>query len=115
MKLDLKNEFITEDLGTKYQLPEYEVAPAGLRKTGVYQEIRFVRGSKDVDENIPGVEGIMHENLLAMMIADLQYKQSLVPSRETAIVITKLQEAYLWLLQRQIDRKDRDVEGTYKR
>ena len=50
-----------------------------------------------------------------MMIHDLKFKSSIVPSRESSIVITKLQEALMWLRQRQIDRVKRDVEGTYKK
>lgn len=47
------------------------------------------------------------------MIADLQYKSSLVPSRETALAITKLQEALFWIEERQRDREARNVQGTY--
>ena len=64
---------------------------------------------------IPRVDGILHEQLLGMMIKDLQYKSELVPSRESAIVITKLQEALFWLEERQRNREKRNVEGTYKK
>lgn len=76
------------------------------------QTITFVRGDKtDNGEIIPRVDGILHEQLLAMMISDLQYKSKLVPSTETSIAITKLQEALMWLEER--DRENRNVQGTY--
>jgi len=49
-----------------------------------------------------------------MMIHDLKFKNQLVPSREGSLVITKLQEALGWLRQRQIDRQQRKVDGTYQ-
>jgi len=63
----------------------------------------------------PRVNGILHEQLLAMMIEDLRYKTTLVPSRETANVITKLQEALFWLEERQRDKDSRNVQGTYQK
>lgn len=78
------------------------------------QTITFVRGDKtDNGTIIPRVDGILHEQLLAMMINDLQYKSKLVPSRETSIAITKLQEALMWLEERQRDRENRNIQGTY--
>lgn len=129
MNLDLKEDFEIIEEGTRYQLPEYEVKEgAGLIRTvgkkaknGEYYqtaipvEIRFVRGSKIGDENVEKRNGTLHEHLLAMMIHDLKFKSNLVPSRETSLAITKLEEAMMWLRQRQIDRLKREVEGTYKK
>jgi hypothetical protein len=50
-----------------------------------------------------------------MMIMDLKFKNTLVPSREGSLIITKLEEAQQWVLKRQIDRKKREVQGTYKK
>lgn len=61
------------------------------------------------------VDGILHEQLLGIMIEDLQYKSTLVSSREDALVITKLQEALFWLEERSRNRDKRNVEGTYKK
>ena len=63
---------------------------------------------------IPRVPGIVYEALLGVMVEDLKYKNELVPSRETAIAITKLEEAALWLAKRSADRQKRQVQGTYK-
>lgn len=114
MKVDLKNEFVILEEGSEYALPEYFITEEGLQKSETHNIIRFVRGSKE-GEGVLKQTGIVHETLLSMMIKDLQYKNTLVPSRETSLVITKLQEAYLWLIQRQIDRNDRGVQATYKK
>ena len=62
-----------------------------------------------------GTIGILHEQLLAMIVEDLKYKSTLVPSRETAVAITKLQEALFWLEEREKDREARKVLGTYNK
>lgn len=116
LTLELKEEVRICEEGTHYQLPVYEVIPGtGIVKVGGHLNVHFVRGSKNKEDQIEGKTGTMHEHLLAMMIYDLQYKNKLVPSREGALVITKLQEALHWLRQRQVDRIKRDVVGTYKK
>jgi len=119
MEIDLKNDFEILEEGTSYLLPVYRVVDGkGLEYVedpAAQQRLNFVRGSKVNEEEVEKREGTLHEHLLAVMIHDLQYKNGLVPSREGALVITKLQEAQQWLLQRQIDRKSRDVEGTYQK
>ncbi len=82
----------------------------------VYQIITFLRGDRtDKGIVIPRVDGILHEQLLGMMIEDLKYKSNLVPSRETSIVITKLEEALMWLEKRASDREKKGILGTYKK
>ena len=116
MNIELKEDFIVQDQGVAYQLPEYRVVDGkGIERTGNVQTIQFVRSSKLQGEEVPKFEGTLHEHLLSMMIYDLQYKNSLVPSREGALVITKLQEAIGWLRQRQVDRTQREVVGTYQK
>jgi len=48
------------------------------------------------------------------MIEDLKYKPSLVPSRETSLVITHLQEAQHWLEERTLAREAAGVLGIYQ-
>jgi len=129
MEIDLKEDFEIIEEGTTYRIPEYEVIDGkGIQKTvgkkasnGEYYsipqpvEIRFVRGSKLGDENVEKRNGTLHEHLLGVMIHDLKFKSKLVPSRESSLVITKLEEALMWLRQRQIDRVKRSVEGSYKK
>lgn len=116
LTLSLKEDFTTLEEGTQYLLPMYQVIDGkGIERIGKEMKINFVRGSKLKGEDVPRREGTLHEHLLAMMIKDLQYKNSLVPSREGSLVITKLQEALGWLRQRQVDRIQRNVEGTYQK
>jgi hypothetical protein len=115
MNINLKEHFLTEEEGTTYHLPTYDVVDGqGIVETDELLPIRFVRGSKLADEEVERRRGTLHEHLLAMMIHDLRYKSKLVPSRESSIVITKLEEALHWLRARQIDRVKREVVGTYK-
>lgn len=129
----MKRYFKTIEEGTTYLLPKWRVVDGeGIKLVQrienlnedlsefptfdklCNQKITFVRGDKtDNGEIIPRVDGILHEQLLAMMINDLQYKSKLVPRTETSIAITKLQEALMWLEERQRDRENRNVQGTY--
>lgn len=121
----MKRNFKTIEEGTTYMLPKWRVVDGegikliseiegNVQISDWMQQITFVSGDKiDNGVIIPRVDGILHEQLLTMMISDLQYKSKLVPSRETSIVITKLQEALMWLEERQKDRENRNVQGTY--
>lgn len=116
MKIDLKEDFNVLEEGTQYELPNYRVVEGeGIQKTSPGQLINFVRGSKLGEDGVEKRKGTLHEHLLAVMIHDLKFKNSLVPSRESSLAITKLEEALMWLRQRQIDRLKREVEGTYKK
>jgi hypothetical protein len=117
MNIDLKEHFYIVEEGTTYELPVYEVVEGKgiveLEKES--QVLHFVRGSKINDVDVEKRVGTLHEHLMSVMIYDLKLKNKLVPSRETAIVITKLEEALHWLRHRQIDRLKREVEGTYNK
>ena len=116
MNIDLKNDFEIIEDGVHYRIPEYKVVDGkGIEKTGNYMDIKFVRGSKLKDENVEKKEGTLHEHILAVLIHDLNFKHKLVPSREGAITLTKLQEAIQWLWQRQVDRIMKGIIGTYKK
>lgn len=116
MNIDLKEDFIEYEKGTSYGLPTYSIVDnVGIQRTGDTLLLDFVRGSKLGEEDVEKRIGTLHEHLLSVMIHDLKFKNSLVPSREGALVITKLEEALGWLRQRQIDRIKRNVEGTYKK
>ncbi len=116
MNITLKEDFIIVEKGTHYQLPCYKVVDGqGIVRTDHHLDFNFVRGSKLKDEEVEKREGTLHEHLLAMMISDLQYKNSLVPSRESSLIITHLQDALNWLRQRQIERLKRNDQGTYQK
>lgn len=57
-------------------------------------------------------DGTTVEDLLAVAIGKLNEYNKEVPSRETSLAITKLEEALLWLHYRTVDRTRRNVEGT---
>lgn len=115
MDIQLKEHFEIKEEGTFYVLPTYDVEDGkGIVETDEGLELRFVRGSKSGQQDVERRRGTLHEHLLSVMIHDLKYKQSLVPSRETAIVITNLEQALHWLRARQIDRAKREVLGTYQ-
>lgn len=60
-----------------------------------------------------GVNGVMNEDLIAMVICRLEhFQKSEFSSRDNAMAITKLEEALLWLRKRTIGRENRGVEGT---
>lgn len=125
-------QFTVKELGTSYLLPKFRVVDGkGIESlvdrekdklqgttpdSNSFQEITFVRGDKtDNGEVIPRVNGILIEQLLGVMIKDLKYKNSLIPSRESSLAITKLEEALFWLEERQRDRESRNVVGTYNK
>lgn len=110
-----KRGFNTVELGTHYELPVYEVIDGkGIQETGAVLTINFVRGSKLKDEDVEKREGTLHEHLLSAMIHDLKFKNSLLPSRETATAITNLEQALHWLEEREHARQAQGVVGTYK-
>ena len=60
-----------------------------------------------------GVNGVMNEDLIAILVDRLQgFQSGNYACRENAIAITKLEEALLWLRKRTMDRERRGVEGT---
>lgn len=73
-------------------------------------EVKFQKGP--IKE--AGVNGVMNEDLIAMVIDRLNsFQESDYKCRENAIAITKLEEALLWLRKRTMDRERRNVEGTH--
>ena len=57
-------------------------------------------------------DGTTVDDLIAVAIGKLNMYNKEVPSRETSLAITKLEEALLWLHYRTVDRTRRNVEGT---
>lgn len=61
-----------------------------------------------------GRNGIFIEDLLPALIEYVRGLNAAVPSRETALAITKLQEALMWFNERTRLRRAQGVEGSYK-
>jgi len=92
----------------KYELANFE-------GTGV-QTIQFIEKHKNPVEGdalITINDGTTNEEVLAMLIDRTQGLHNKFPSRESAIAITKMQEALLWLNERTRERKVRKVEGKH--
>lgn len=114
--MENKRLFETVEQGTHYELPTWKVVDGiGIEKTGKSLPLKFVRGSKLKEEDVEKREGILHETLLSAIIEDLKFKNSIVPSRETSVVITKLQEGLMWMEERQKQRELKGIVGTYKK
>lgn len=63
-----------------------------------------------------GVNGVMNEDLISMVITRLEHFQKTdFICRENAVAITKLEEALMWLRKRTMGREKRNVEGTHIR
>lgn len=72
-------------------------------------EVHFQNGP--IKEN--GVNGVMNEDLLAIIIDRLEgFQNGDFKCRENAIALTHLETAMLWLRKRTMDREERGVEGT---
>jgi len=59
--------------------------------------------------------GCFPTHLVDFVIELHQHYNTLIPSRETDLVITKLEEARLWLEKRKMDREKRGVLQTDKK
>jgi len=75
--------------------------------------LQFCKGNK-LDESALRQEGVFTETLIQ---AAKQYLESVnvgaMATRETSMVITKLDEALMWIDKRSNDRKIREVQNTY--
>jgi hypothetical protein len=61
-----------------------------------------------------GINGVMNEDLIAMVICRLEhFQRSEFACRENDIAITKLEECLMWLRKRTNGRAIRGVEGTH--
>ncbi len=60
-----------------------------------------------------GVNGVMNEDLIAIVIDRMQgFQSGQYKCLDNAVALTKLEEALMWLRKRTQDREDRGVEGT---
>lgn len=91
--------------GYTYEVAGYEGGP---------QFIQFLHKAQlEIGDPMETVsEGTTNEEVLEVLIDRMNFLQSRMPCRENAIVITKLEEALLWLNRRTQNRLARGVEGT---
>lgn len=101
--------------GHLYELENFENKDAEgqkiqfIEKEQVHSDVFGVQVTKLVTIN----DGTTNEEVLEVLINRLQVLSAKLPSRETSIAITKLEEALLWLNKRTNDRLKRGVEGTH--
>ena len=89
-----------------YSIRESQIGGGEVSELGV---VKFQNGA--IKEN--GVNSVMNEDLLAIVIDRLQgFQEGDYRCRENAIALTKIEEALLWLRKRTMDREARGVEGT---
>jgi hypothetical protein len=90
--------------GHLYELDNFNGSPQK-------QRLQFIE--KDAAMNTIN-DGTTNEEVFIMLIDRLRHLHEKLPSRESALAITKSEEALLWLNKRTMDRKARGVEGTAK-
>ena len=94
--------------GHKYELDNFEKP----------QERQLIQFIEKVPVKEGGAElrtvkdGTTNEEVLAMLVDRLRFIHDKVPSRQSALAITKIEEALMWLNNRTTERKSRGVEGT---
>ena len=95
--------------GHKYELDHFE--SHGLPGCPV-QTLQFIEKEKTLSGEVHTVnDGTTNEEVLKVLIDRVQYLNGKFPCRENAIVITKLEEALMWLNKRTAERVARGVEG----
>ena len=61
-----------------------------------------------------GVNGVMNEDLIAIVIDRMRgFQSGDYACRDNALALTKLEEALMWLRNRTNERESRGVEGTH--
>lgn len=95
----------------KNSTPPHHFEVANAETLEVIETVNFQEGP--IKEN--GINGVCNEDLILMVLTRIQsFQHSEYSSRENAVVITKLEEALMWLRKRTLDREARGVEGTSK-
>ncbi len=112
----MKDPHIIETVVPKatYHVPTYFMTNEGLQD-GPEVKVEFCKGNK-ADESVPRQEGFFTETLIATCKRYLEENNvGDLASRETAMAITKLDEALMWIEKRAKDRQRRGVQGTYQK
>lgn len=113
LEMDLLTNKYTEVFAEEqfsYNTPHRFSVSTAQEPSTVLADIHFQEGP--IGE--AGVNGVMNEDLIAMVICRLEhFQKSEFSCRENALAITKLEEALLWLRKRTMGREQRGVEGTH--
>lgn len=98
--------------GHIYELANFE-GDEHQKVTFIKKDIKGDSTNRDTTNLETVYDGTTNGEVLTMMIDRMTYLQSKMPCRENALVITKLEEALMWLNKRTQDRIARNVEGTH--
>lgn len=93
--------------GHRYELDQFEPEPPSQTLQFIEKE-PITPGSTELHTVN---NGTTNEEVLRVLIDRMQSMQAKVPCRETALVVTKLEESLMWLEKRTADRQKRGVEG----
>ena len=100
--------------GATYKVPTYKITNEGI-EDGAGIEIVFCKGNK-LSESDLRQEGLFTETLIQTAKQYLEaVNKGEMATRETSMVITKLDEALMWIDKRSNDRKLREVQATYQK
>ena len=112
----MKDPKIIEEVvkGAIYKVPTFKITENGV-EDGSGIEIVFCKGNKE-DPTALNQEGLFTETIVQVA---KEYLESVnvgnLATRETSMVITKLDEALMWIDKRAQDRKRRNVQATYNK
>lgn len=112
----MNNPKVLEEVkaGCTYNIPTYKVTSNGI-EDGAGLQLLFCKGNKE-DESVFRQEGVFTETLIK---AAKTYLETVnigeMATREASMVITKLDEALMWIDKRAQDRILRGVQGTYQK
>ena len=100
--------------GAIYNIPTYKVTDEGM-VDGQGFILKFCKGDKSNPETFRQ-EGFFTETLIQTCKEYLEsVNKGEMATRETSMVITKLDEALMWISKRAEDRKLRGVQATYQK
>lgn len=110
------------NIGTKKYTQVNVLDEKGQGNANHLYQIRAVDGGEPLGDvkfqNGPikeaGVNGVMNEDLIAIVIDRMRgFQSGDYKCRDNALALTKLEEALMWLRNRTNEREDRGVEGTH--
>lgn len=98
--------------GHRYELTNFEnKSEPGQILQFIHKEPKQVEGGGTELELVS--DGTSNEDLIKVLIDRMQFLNQKFPCRENSMVITKLDEALMWLEKRTRDRERRGVEGKH--
>lgn len=102
-------------MSTEQEVRERNVTVSHRLDFGDYGFLKFQQGPRnEVGRNGLFIADDEEPAVLSALIDHLKNLSKVLPSRETSLAITKLEECNFWLLARKHARQAQNVLGTYK-